>query len=263
MSEQKHSITRVRHELKRRELEVRRVQALTAQMRRVTLGGEALDGFSSAAADDHCKLFFPQPGAPPPLPVPEPAGGPAPNARDYTPRRYDAASLELDFDFVLHGDGPAASWAAQARPGQTLVVGGPRGSFVVADDFDWYLLIGDETALPAIGRRLEELRSDTRVLAVIEVESDSEQLPLQSRAALSLQWLHRGAEAPGGAQRLLAAVQRLVLPAGDGYVWIACESQVARVLREHLIERGQNRAWIKAAGYWRRGAAATHDNHND
>jgi len=251
MSDSKHSIERVRHETRRRELEVRRVRHLTPQMLRVTLGGEALQGFVSAAPDDHVKVFFPDTGA-------------QPIARDYTPRRVDLRAMELELDFVLHGDGPAAQWAASARPGQRLSIGGPRGSFVVADDFDWYLLVGDESALPAIGRRLEELRDDTRVRAIVEVTDAAEQQGLCSRATLEVSWLYR-ADAPAGeAEPLLSAVRGLTLPPGEGYVWIAGESHVARALREHLInERGLSKAWIKAAGYWKRGAAATHETHND
>jgi len=251
MSESKHSIERVRHEIRRRELEVRRVRHLTPQMLRVTLGGEAMQGFVSAAADDHVKVFFPDNAA-------------QPIARDYTPRRVDLRALELELDFVLHGDGPAAQWAASARAGQMLSIGGPRGSFVVADDFDWYLLVGDETALPAIGRRLEELRENTRVQAIVEVADAAERQLLDSRAALELSWLYRGHAPAGEAAGLLAAVHSLTLPPGDGYAWIAGDSHMARALREHLVnERGLPKAWVKAAGYWKRGAVATHETHTD
>ena len=64
--------------------------------------------------------------------------------RDFTPRRHDAEKGELVVDFAIHGAGPATEWASAARPGSRLGVGGPRGSFVVTDDFDWYLMIGDE-----------------------------------------------------------------------------------------------------------------------
>lgn len=267
--DQPHSTNRVRHELRLRELEVRRLQHLTPQMLRVTLAGEQLRGFHSAAPDDHVKVFFPEPGQdravlPSGPPGSAEAVGRKPIARDYTPRRYDPIALELDLDFVLHGEGPAASWAATARVGQHLGIGGPRGSFIVTDDFDWYLLMGDETALPAIGRRLDELRSDTRVTAMIEVQNEKEQQPLTSKAALTVRWLHRGIQAADTSALLLEAVRALQLPAGDGYVWIACESHLARALREHLVnERGVNKAWIKAAGYWKFGAVATHESHND
>src|ERR1700678_1027686 len=125
---------RIRHDLKFRLLEVRRVSRITPKMVRMTLGGDDLTGFISAAYDDHAKLFFPHPGEDkPPVPTRGPngmifrEGSVAPAAPDFTPRRYAPAANELDIDFVLHGDGPATTWAAQAKPGQFLGVGGPRG----------------------------------------------------------------------------------------------------------------------------------------
>lgn len=266
----RHGIARVRHELKMRELAVRRLTQLTPRMLRVTLAGEQLQGFNSASPDDHVKVFFPAPGEEHALLPHGPPGaalhgdGPRPIARDYTPRRFDPQRLELDLDFVLHGEGPAASWAASARVGQRLGIGGPRGSSVVADDFDWYWLIGDETALPAIGRRLDELRPQARVHALIEVQDQSDRQPLSSRAQLTEHWLFRGQGSRGTAALLLEALRALTASPGDGYVWIAAESNVARTLREHLLhERGFNKAWVKAAGYWKHGAAATHETHND
>ena len=151
------TIHRVMHEIKRRKLEVLRVVDLTPRMRRITVGGPQLAGFISLGSDDHVKLFFPQTAeeqaALETLELSAGQKGNMPPMRDYTPRRFDLNTFELDIDFVLHGDGPAATWAAQASPGQSLYIGGPRGSMVVPDMFDSYLLIGDETALPAIARR--------------------------------------------------------------------------------------------------------------
>lgn len=170
------TIHRVSHEIKRRRLEVLRVVDLTPRMRRITLGGPELAGFISLGSDDHVKLLFPQnaeqQAALETLVLgPGKDNGVMPAMRDYTPRRYDLDIGELDIDFVLHGDGPASTWAEQAKPGQFLHIGGPRGSMIVPDIFDSYLLIGDETALPAIARRLEELPAGRRVLAVIEVRT--------------------------------------------------------------------------------------------
>ncbi len=262
---------RVRHETKLRLLQVRDVSPITAKMVRITVGGAELEGFVSAAHDDHVKLFFPQPGQEKPvLPTPSPngpvypEGAPRPAARDYTPRRYDAAANTLAIDFVLHGDGPAAAWAAQARPGQFLGVGGPRGSFIVPDDFDWYLLAGDETALPAIGRRLEELPAGTRVLVVAEVEDAGEEQRFATRARLDTLWLHRGAAAPGEKSLLQKAIADLALPPGEGYAWVAAEAATAKALRRHLVdERGLNKDRVKAAAYWKRGAAAVHETYDD
>ncbi len=244
---------------------------ITPRMVRIVVGGEALAGFVSAAHDDHVKLFFPHPGEDKPvLPTPSPngpvfpEGAVRPPARDYTPRRYDAAANTLTIDFVLHGDGPAASWVEQARPGSYLGVGGPRGSFIVPDDFDWYLFAGDETALPAIGRRLEELPAGARVIVVVEVADAAEEQCFTTCAHLETHWLHRDGAAPGDGSRLLKAVSGLSLPSGDGYAWVAAEAATARALRRHLVdERGLRKDRVKAAAYWKQGAAAVHETYDD
>ena len=247
------TIHRVMHEIKRRKLEVLRVVDLTPRMRRITLGGPELAGFISLGSDDHVKLFFPQTAE-------EQAalenmqlsaglkGSVMPPMRDYTPRRYDLNTFELDIDFVLHGDGPAATWAAQAQPGQYLHIGGPRGSMVVPDIFDSYLLIGDETALPAIARRLEELPANRRALVVVEVENALEQQPLNSAASVEVIWVHR--DMPG--EDLLNTVEGLTIPAGELYAWVATESALSRKVRRVLLDtHGLNEEFVKAVGYWR------------
>jgi NADPH-dependent ferric siderophore reductase len=262
---------RVRHETKLRLLQVRVVSRITPQMVRVIVGGDELTGFVSAAHDDHVKLFFPQPGQDKPvLPTPSangpvyPEGAPRPAARDYTPRRYDAGANTLTLDFVLHGDGPAAAWAAQARPGSFLGVGGPRGSFIVPDDFDWYLLAGDETALPAIGRRLEELPASTRAVVVAEIADAGEEQHFDTRARLETHWLHRDGAELGDKSLLQKAIAELPLPPGDGYAWVAAEAATAKAIRQHLVdERGLSKDRVKAAAYWKHGAVAVHETYND
>ncbi|VVO08941.1 siderophore-interacting protein [Pseudomonas fluorescens] len=248
-----HTIHRVMHEIKRRRLEVVRVVDLTPRMRRITLGGPELAGFVSLGTDDHVKLFFPQNAA-------EQAtletlvigagkdNGPMPAMRDYTPRRYDLDTLELDIDFVLHGDGPAATWAEQARPGQFLHIGGPRGSMVVPDMFDSYLLIGDETALPAIARRLEGLAANRQALVIVEVENGAEQQRLESAAQVNVIWVLR----EGGRNNLLTTVKELQVPSGNLYAWVATETKVSRQIRRVLLdEHGLDEQFVKAVGYWR------------
>ena len=247
------TIHRVMHEIKRRRLEVLRVVDLTPRMRRITLGGPELAGFVSLGTDDHVKLLFPQNAA-------EQAAletlvlgagkdnGPMPAMRDYTPRRIDLDALELDIDFVLHGDGPAATWAEQAKPGQFLHIGGPRGSMIVPDIFDSYLLIGDETALPAIARRLEGLAANRRALVIVEVENGAEQQRLESAAQINVIWVLR----EGGRNNLLKTVKQLQVPSGNLYAWVATESKVSRQIRRVLLdEHGLSEQSVKAVGYWR------------
>ena len=243
-------IHRVTHEIKRRRLEVLRVVDITPRMRRITLGGPELAGFVSLGSDDHIKLLFPQSAA-------EQAAlesptfnikgdGPQPAMRDYTPRRYDLDIGELDIDFVLHGDGPASTWAEQVQVGQHLHIGGPRGSMIVPDIVDSYLLIGDETALPAIGRRLEELPAGRKVLAVIEIADAAEKQTLNSAADVEVIWVIRSQD------DLLKTVQNLTLPDGTLYTFVATETKLSRQLRRVLLDTHHvNEDYLKAVGYWR------------
>ncbi|MFJ2463338.1 siderophore-interacting protein [Pseudomonas sp. NPDC087615] len=247
------TIHRVMHEIKRRKLQVLRVVNLTPRMRRITLGGPELAGFISLGTDDHVKLLFPQTAQQAAALETLELGagkdnGPMPEMRDYTPRRYDLDTLELDIDFVLHGDGPASTWAEQAAPGQYLHIGGPRGSMIVPDIFDSYLLIGDETALPAIARRLEGLAANRKALVVIEVENGSEQQVLESPAQINVIWVLR----EGGKDNLMTTVQQLQVPKGNLYAWVATQTKVSRQIRRVLLdEHGLDEKRVKAVGYWR------------
>lgn len=262
------AVTRVRHELKRRKLEVRRSERISRSMVRLVLGGDDLAGFVSLGFDDHVKIFIPPPGATEPWPPssgPEgavvPGGAEPPAMRDFTPRKYDAEAGELTIDFALHEAGPATAWAANARPGDFLGVGGPRGSMVVPTGFRLHVLIGDETAIPAIARRLEELPSGVGARVVAEVEGPGHELNLPSDAEIELTWVHRNGRPAG--QALLEAVRSADLTGGgDVYAWAACESSIAKLLRTHLVdERRFDPKRVKAAGYWKRGAAAIHEVH--
>jgi NADPH-dependent ferric siderophore reductase len=177
--------------------------------------------------------------------------------RDFTPRRFDVARNKIVIDFALHESGPATSWAAAAKVGDKLEIGGPRGSAVIPDDFDWYLLIGDETALPAIGRRVEELRAGVPVTTIVVLASLDEAQTFKTKADWTPIWCPR--DGADDAAVLRTAVKALDNPPGEGSVWIAAEANVARALRSYMIESRQHpREWIKAAGYWTRGETDSH-----
>ena len=260
---------RVRHNLKFRMLQVLRVQTLTPHLIRVTFTGDDLDDFESASFDDHIKVFFPAPGTDQlGLPTMGPEGlifpgGERPVMRYFTPRRFDRATREFDIEFAVHEAGPAASWALQAKPGQTLGIGGPRGSLVIPAGFDWHLLIGDETALPAIARRLEELPAAARVTAIIEVADPSARMEFVTHTDLHAVWCYRSQSGARGAA-MLEAIRETDLPHGEGYVWAAGESASMRAVRQHLVaERGIDKKRIRAAAYWRQGDAGVHENLDD
>lgn len=269
------AVVRVRHPLKVRLLRVTRVESVTPHLRRIVLGGEALADFVSASFDDHIKVLFPEPGQDRPnMPTIGPngfvyaEGATRPVVRDFTPCRFDPAACELELEFALHDAGPATAWARQAQVGQYLGIGGPRGSRVIPGGFDWHVLIGDDTALPAIARRLRELPATARAIVVVEVEDPSARIDLVATAALDAHWCYRTGSDPDSEPPLLRAVRELRWPQdqrdGEGYVWAAGESGVIRAVRQHLLaERGVDKSRLHAAGYWKRGAQGVHESLED
>jgi NADPH-dependent ferric siderophore reductase len=122
------------------------------------------------------------------------------------------------------------------------------------------LLIGDETALPAISRRLAELPAGTRAVVLGEVDGTADEIAFQTEANATVTWAHRKGVPPGASDALSRTLSTLKLPAGDYYAWVACESLTAKGLRQQLIaDHGANPKWIRAAAYWRRGDVAVHE----
>lgn len=257
---------RVRHELKFRRARVEFVEQLTPVLKRVVLTGDELEGFFSPGFDDHVKIFPVPRGEPLVLATLGPDGpvfpDPRPVARDYTPRAFDAANRRLTIDFAVGHGGPATAWAEDAQPGDELGLGGPRGSFLIPTSFAEHLLVGDETAIPAIARRVEELPKGARAIACIEVDDVAGELGLPSQADVEIVWVHRKGGPRGRAEALTAAAisaAKRIDPA-DAYVWVACESSVARSMRAALLAaRPFNPKWMKVAGYWRLGGVGSND----
>ncbi|MCP1242952.1 siderophore-interacting protein [Acetobacter lambici] len=232
----------VRHPLRRRSLSVAAVERLTPHMIRITLSGPELADFASAAPDDHIKIFLPG------------ADG-AEVRRDYTPRHYNPQTATLVLDFVDHHGGPAAAWARAAQVGDRLDIGGPKGSRVISNTAARWLLVGDETALPAIGRRVEELPAHASATTVVAVPGAADEQHFATSATHHAHWVHRPMEQADQAQAILAALGQIAIEPGT-FVWVGAEAHVARAVRRYLLEeRYVPVQWVKASGYWVMGQA--------
>ena len=241
-------------------LTVAAVTPVTPTVRRVTLTGAA-DAVAAAGPTVH--LLVPRVGDPAPRwpgiardgRIVWPQGAHGVSLRSYTARRQDPERGEVDVDFVLHGDGPAAAWAAAAAPGALLAAAG--GAELGARPAGWLLLAGDETALPAMTRILAAADPETRGVVLAEVADAAEEQPLAAPPGVAVRWLHRNGAAPGTADLLVAAVAALDRPDGDDlFAWVAAESAAVRVIRADLRGRwGLTRAQHHAIGYWRHGRA--------
>ncbi|OZM71238.1 NADPH-dependent ferric siderophore reductase [Amycolatopsis antarctica] len=262
----------------RRDLRVSRVEEITLRYRRIVLTGDVLAQgypFVRFACNDHVKVYFPNPRTGQIVAYRETAGGGwepdsdsgAPIRRDYTPRAWNPEARELTVDFVLHEHGVAGVWASRAVPGDELVVMGPRANWLLPENYPHYLAAGDETAIPAISRLVEEAPPGARVTAVIEVADPAEEQRLTVGAGvdLDLRWVHRDTapvEADHGSA-LETAVRRIDLPEDPDalYAFAAGEAGTMKPIRRYLRnELGLPGRQTCVDGYWKRGTA-DHDHH--
>ncbi|MEU3348662.1 siderophore-interacting protein [Streptomyces sp. NPDC006700] len=238
--------------------QVVRTERLTPHMQRVVLGGDGLADFSADSCTDHyVKLLFPPDGVTYPEPFDlqrireELPREQWPVTRTYTVRAWDPGHRELTLDFVIHGDeGLAGPWSLLARPGETVRFLGPGGAYAPDASADWHLLVGDESALPAIARSLEALPEGATAHAFIEVAGPEEEQKIDSD--VEVVWLHRG-ERPVG-RALVEAVRALPFPEGRVHAFVHGEAGFVKELRRLLrVEHAVPRESLSISGYWRLG----------
>ncbi|OSQ48880.1 siderophore-interacting protein [Thalassospira alkalitolerans] len=240
---------------------------VTPNMLRVTLGGDGIASFPDDQASAYVKLIFPIDGDEKGRVI----------RRTYTVRhdRITDQGRQIDIDFVMHGTGdhdaghdagnnadhggPASNWAVNCTPGDTITIGGPGPKKLVDPTADWFLIVGDMTALPAISVNLETLPSDARGYAIIEIASEADMQDLTRPDNVTLEWVIN--PNPGtNADALPDVVAKL--PWGDGRpsVWAACEFTAMKKLRDHFRgNRGLGKDDLYISSYWKLGI--NEDNH--
>ncbi|WP_121149178.1 siderophore-interacting protein [Microbacterium sp. AG1240] len=231
---------------------------LTPGLVRVVLGGEELVDFPDRPeTDTYAKLFFPPAGSAlrPPYDLAalrdEVAFDELPTVRTYTIRRVDRDRGVMEIDFVVHGDtGVAGPWAANAQPGDELTMSAPGGGFSPDPEVDSILLIGDESAIPAISAALESLHDDAQVTVLLEARSAEHRADLPDSPA-SVTWIDEDHDAPGA--RLVDAVTALEWPVGRVQVFAHGERGAMKALRPIFVERGVDRSDLSLSAYWAAG----------
>lgn len=215
---------------------------VTPHMLRITLGGAEISTFPVDQESAYIKLIYPQEDNPKGL------------MRTYTIRHQRSDSF--DVDFVLHEDaGPASTWAKSAQVGDSILVGGPGPKKLVDNTADWFLLVGDMTALPAVSVNIEQLPANARGYAVIEVMDERDIQPLVHPPAFSIHWLinpHPGENS----QLLVKRIRQLEWLPGRPSVWAACEFSGMRELRRYFKEERQvAREELYLSSYWKLGSS--------
>jgi NADPH-dependent ferric siderophore reductase len=232
------------------EVTAKRTQMLTPRMKRITVDGRQLADFHNGQPAQWVKVFPPARSSASSI------------GRAYTIRRFDRISHDLDIDFALHGDsGPVSAFALRAEVGDTFEVSlpHPRSGFEIDVSTKHYLLIGDETALPAIGSIVEALPTYAKARVFIEVAGAAEEQTLRCPGSLDLSWIHRDAAIPNSTGLANRVVSEMVRPQSLTQVWVAGESAAVEVVRRHLLHLGYPQERLRAVGYWKRGQSAYRD----
>lgn len=212
-------------------LEVAAITDLTPSMRRLTLTSDGLDSFSYEPGQDLM------------LAVPN---GPGTVRRRYTIRRLDRETRTVDIDFLLHGRGPGARWAADVRSGDAISAVGPRGRVTVDPEADWHLFVGDDAALPATLAMLEVVAAEQPAVVVLDVEGPDHEQP----SARPVTWLHRLGRTAGDPSPITSCLETLALPEGRGAVYLSGERRWVRAARDVLVGRGIDPATVRLKAYW-------------
>jgi NADPH-dependent ferric siderophore reductase len=211
----------------------------------------------------------------------------------YTIRRWRPETAELDMLFVLHGhdggpggqaahavpmraserqrasghqlrrqhavwpgnaiNGQAAAWAAGAASGDPVALWGPRTAFDPPAGTEWFLLVADDTGLPAVAAIIESLPDTTPIVVVAEVDSEEDRQPVPAGAHVDVRWCFRRGAPAGGSTLLVDTVREQAWPSGTGYAWGGAESRCITAVRRHVRdEREMPRQAVSMTGYWRR-----------
>ncbi|WP_180897253.1 siderophore-interacting protein [Martelella soudanensis] len=222
--------------------EVLSAEQVTPNMRRVSIGGPAMAAFPAGQDGGYVKLMLP-------------GADEKPLLRTYTIRSQSAEAL--DIDFALHGigggGGPAVSWAQDVNPGETIRVGGPGPAKTLPPGADWYLVLGDMTALPAIAVNLEALPDDAVGDAVIEIQTEDDRQDLRHPEGVRLHWVIN--PEPGHQPEMFEQIVRsLAWRKGRVYAWSATEFEVMRRVRTYLRgECGLGSDQLYISSYWKQG----------
>ncbi|GAA3605289.1 siderophore-interacting protein [Microlunatus ginsengisoli] len=239
--------------------EVVGVRRLTPNMMRIRFGGDDLRRFrTSGFGDERICVFFPRPGD---RHTPEPvyvdgrldySDGPGrPPSRSYTVRRWDAENAELEIDFVVHEGGVAAGWALSAQLGDGVGLSATDGWYAPPEGTQWQLLLADMTALPALGRIIEELPAGTRAHAIVEVIFPDDAQTFETAGDVTVEWIH-GTGHGHAPSALLDALKAYDFPDGPGYIWLAAEASISRDVRKYVRrELGWPIERFEIIGYWR------------
>ncbi|WP_132362273.1 siderophore-interacting protein [Paeniglutamicibacter sp. Y32M11] len=245
-------------------LEVLASEKLSEHMVRLTFGGPGFTNFQDKVVSDrYVKILFAKPelGLMPPYDLDalreQLAPEDFPVRRTYTLRRVNLEAQTVQIDFVIHGDqGLAGPWAQNAKLGDQICFTSPGGLYTPDPAFDRHLLIGDETALPAISAAVEDMTPEMIGDIYLEVSGPEDEVQLDVPNGITLHWLHRGGYYTPESTKLEETVRAAEWHEGTVQVFAHGERETMKSLRAYLNgERGVDRKSMSLSAYWAYGRA--------
>lgn len=248
---------RVQNELRFRLISVINKTQIADSFWRIDFASDDLAGFTSLGFDDHIKVFFPESDSTQ-LKLPEMTdqgivwtSGKCPVSRDYTPLFFDGEK-RLTLDFYIHDGGIASRWACQTYIGDELIIGGPRGSLVVPNDYAFQLYITDESGLPAFKRRKSNLLMQECHLYAFTDEVTGRSY-IEDLDGVTTSWLGTGNMHSDNLGPLIKLLESISIPTEDYFIWLTGEGETVKMLSDYFIQRrGCDPTFVRAVGYWHR-----------
>jgi NADPH-dependent ferric siderophore reductase len=237
----------------------------------ITVGGDDVQHLERPGYDQAGRLFFADPGGRAEVVLPS---GPRwmlqyalrsarqrPRTRSYTIRRFRPDQPAFDIEIGVHQDAsggptaPGVAWALTAEPGDEVAFLDEGCSYAPTPAATWQLLVGDESALPAILAILERSGDALPGEVFLEVpEDDDIRRDVPAPATTRIHWLPRNDPSTRPGTLALRAVQDAQLRPGPFYTWTAGEASLSTGIRRHLVtERAVPKSDITFRGYWKYG----------
>lgn len=233
-----------------RNLAIKKINFISPNMKRITFTGDDLSDFPEDFESGYIKIRLPKSQKLLNLDSTKKAF----ESRSYTIRFFRPGDLELDIDFLLHGDsGPASKWANSAQIGEIISVAGPGPVKLASKSSDWFLFVGDMTALPAISVNLERLPEDARGLAILEINSEEDKLKLKKPENLKIQWI-LNPDSTKGCAKLIESFRNTKWEGEKPFAWVAGEFELMRCAKKILKnEKKLPNESIYFSSYWKIG----------
>ncbi|WP_157983956.1 siderophore-interacting protein [Nesterenkonia muleiensis] len=257
-SEAPRPMRKISYPLRFTPMTVETAEDITPTMRRVVMAPvrpSPREPFESQALmGEYVRVVVPPTGAPE---VPEPQWQegtrglwpvwqkPAPPSRKYTVRNYWSQTQRVEINVTLHEKGPGSDWARSVQPGATTYVLGPKSGYRVSYDYDFYLMVCDQTGLPGVARWLEQLPSTAGGHVFVKIPAETSVQDLTAPPGMQISWVLPP-------QDLAGTVMASPRPAGYVFTWIAGESTSIKPLRSWIRhEWGLSKSDGYSSGYWK------------